>query len=77
MDSYDKKIMADVPGELVADAYKIALYFAERGVKEWKLGPIQRRTDLGGIYSHRAPGTVVIEVPPGKDPRDIDPVKGG
>lgn len=33
----------NAPPELLAKAYEIALYFAERGIKDWALGPIQKR----------------------------------
>lgn len=43
--SYNQKVMEEVPGELLAQAYRIALYFAEKGVKDWTLGPIQKRQE--------------------------------
>ena len=46
--SYDKELLAKVPPELLADAYKIALWFAEQGIKDWVLGPIQKRQDAKG-----------------------------
>lgn len=32
----------DAPPELLAQAYRIALYFAERGIKNWSLGPVAK-----------------------------------
>lgn len=62
----------DAPPELLAQAYRIALYFAERGIKGWTLGPVQKLVEVPGAKAppmQRRPLSDMLDEDEGIKPR--------